>query len=121
MNPEIRAIFDPAPDMVLISEVGADGEATIRYANPAFIRISGFSHDELVGASPALARGPRTDSTVYAALQSSRRAGEPVGGETLFYRKDQVALRIRFQGHGFVDAAGRRLWMRAWHCLMCHI
>lgn len=111
MNPEIRAIFDPAPDMVLISEVGADGKVTIRYANPAFIRVSGFSHDELVGTSPTLVRGPRTDSTVYAALQSSRRAGEPVAGETLFYRKDHVALRVRFQGHGFVDASGRRLWM----------
>jgi len=109
MNEKLRAIFDPSPDIVLVTEPLPGGDATIRYANPAFVRVSGYREDEVLGRSPAMLRGPRTDAGVYAALRSSRREGGPTDGETLFYRKDGVALRVQFSGHGFTDPDGRQL------------
>ena len=109
MNAHLRAIFDPSPDMVLVSEPLPGGDAAIRYANLAFLRVTGYREDELLGRSPTMLRGPRTDASVYAALRLSRREGGSADGETLFYRKDGVALRVHFSGHGFSDTDGRQL------------
>ncbi len=111
MNAHLHAIFDNSPDMVLVSEPLPGGDAAIRYANPAFLRVSGYREDEVLGESPTLLRGPRTDASVYASLLASRREGGTADGETLFYRKDGVALRVHFSGHGFSDADGRQLYV----------
>jgi PAS domain S-box-containing protein len=92
--------FLPAPE-VLLAAVEASGEAilitsavldgdgpSIEYANPAFVRMSGYPAHEIVGLTPRLLQGPRTDRSVLDRMRAALVAGGPFQGEAINYRKD---------------------------------
>ncbi|MGS2744245.1 methyl-accepting chemotaxis protein [Halomonas sp. LS-001] len=58
---------------VLISR--SDLEGNITYANPVFVRVSGYSHQELIGAPHNLLRHPDIPPPVFADLWKTLKAG----------------------------------------------
>ncbi|MNF34908.1 Aerotaxis receptor [compost metagenome] len=54
-----------------------DGKGQITYCNEAFVEISGFSHDELMGAPHNLVRHPDVPSAVFAHMWSTLKQGRP--------------------------------------------
>jgi PAS domain S-box-containing protein len=58
------------------------------YVNDAFEEITGYSSEEIVGQSPAILQGPKTDSAVLARLNQALSEGELFHGEAINYRKD---------------------------------
>ncbi|GGX80073.1 methyl-accepting chemotaxis protein I [Litchfieldella qijiaojingensis] len=70
----------------LISRTDLKGRIT--YANPAFITISGFSHEELIGAPHNLVRHPDMPSEAFANLWETLQAGETWNGLVKNRRKD---------------------------------
>ena len=90
------------PDLnVLLAAVEASGEALlitsadleepgprIEYVNPAFAEMTGYSVREVVGQTPRILQGPKTDPAVLDRMRIALTAGEPFHGETVNYRKD---------------------------------
>ena len=64
----------PGPEIICVSE--------------AYTRLTGYTRDELIGATPRLQQGPATDRAVLDRLRANLRAGIVFEGSTWNYRKD---------------------------------
>src|SRR5690606_28247866 len=73
-------------DQYLISRTDLDGR--IVYANPAFIDISGFPGDELVGSHHNIVRHPDMPPAAFADLWATVKAGGTWVGMVKNRRKD---------------------------------
>jgi PAS domain S-box-containing protein len=83
------AVIEAAAESILITttDLDAPGPAIV-YVNPAFERMTGWSSSEVLGKSPRIFQGPKTDHRVFSDLREkllSRRLWE---GQTINYRKD---------------------------------
>ena len=73
-------------DHYLISRTDIKGRIT--YANPAFVEISGFTRDELVGQSHNIVRHPDMPQEAFADLWTTLKAGSSWTGLVKNRRKD---------------------------------
>ncbi len=71
---------------VLITETGPG--YPIVYANAAFSEMTGYAPDEVMGQSPAILQGPKTDPDVIGRLGREIEAGKLFHGRAVNYRKD---------------------------------
>ena len=58
------------------------------YVNDAFAEITGYSSEEIVGKSPAILQGPKTNRDVLDRLNQALSEGRLFHGEAINYRKD---------------------------------
>ena len=87
----IKLFAEPLDLAVVVTNCDLDRPGpTILYANPAFIRMSGYDTSEILGGSPRLlqgagtnpeairsiGRGLRTDGRFHGVLQNYRKSGE---------------------------------------------
>lgn len=70
----------------LISRTDLKGRIT--YANPAFVEVSGFTHDELIGSAHSIVRHPDMPEKAFANLWQTIEAGESWVGLVKNRRKD---------------------------------
>nr|WP_299239735.1 PAS domain-containing methyl-accepting chemotaxis protein [uncultured Halomonas sp.] len=70
----------------LISRTDMKGRIT--YANPAFIEVSGYDHDELIGAPHSIVRHPDMPEAAFANLWQTLEAGETWSGLVKNRRKN---------------------------------
>jgi PAS domain S-box-containing protein len=60
----------------------------IVYVNPALARSTGYAQDELLGRTPRVFQGPRTDRAALARIRAALARAEPVHEVLINYRKD---------------------------------
>ena len=60
----------------------------IVFVNPAFTKMTGYTAEEVIGKTPRILQGPRTDKTVLSRLRQTLERGEVFEGEAVNYRKD---------------------------------
>ena len=60
----------------------------IVYVNPAFCEMTGYGLNEVIGMSPAILQGPKTDMDVISKLGEDIEAGRVFHGRAINYRKD---------------------------------
>jgi len=63
-------------------------DAEIEYVNDAFIRITGYSRDELIGKNPRLLNSGNTPPETYARMWAALTQGRPWKGELINRKKD---------------------------------
>ncbi|MDI5987272.1 methyl-accepting chemotaxis protein [Halomonas sp. M4R5S39] len=85
-QPVTRQEYQLEDDHFLISRTDLKGRIT--YANPAFAEVSGFRHDELIGAPHNLVRHPDMPPEAFADLWETLAAGESWRGLVKNRRKD---------------------------------
>ena len=73
-------------DEYLISKT--DKRGIIVYANPSFLRISGYTHEELIGQPHNLIRHPDMPAAAFEDLWNTLHAGKPWMGMVKNRRKD---------------------------------
>jgi len=60
----------------------------IIYVNPGFTKMTGYMPEEVIGKTPRILSGPKTDQTVLGRLKSSLLSGKVFFGQSINYRKD---------------------------------
>ncbi|MEZ2742447.1 methyl-accepting chemotaxis protein [Paenalcaligenes hominis] len=73
-------------DQYLISKTDLKGRIT--YANPAFVEISGFDREELLGKAHNIVRHPHIPPSVFKDMWDTLQAGKPWTGIVKNRRKD---------------------------------
>ena len=89
---------------VLITEAGPG--YPIVYANDAFSQMTGYRPDEVMGASPAILQGPKTDAKVLGRLSDDLSAGRTFYGRAVNYRKDGTEFMMEWKIVPIRNAAG---------------
>lgn len=69
----------------------------IVYVNPAFEAMSGYTAEEIVGQTPRVLQGPRTERAELDRLKATLKAGEPSSNEATNYRKDGTPYRVQWK------------------------
>ncbi|WP_245442736.1 PAS domain-containing protein [Methylobacterium terrae] len=104
----LRAAVEASGEAILITTADPDEPGPrIEYANPAFIRMSGYEAHELLGHTPRLLQGPGTDRSVLDSIRAALVAGEPFQGEALNYRKDGSTYMVEWVITPVRDPDGR--------------
>lgn len=94
----MEVAVEHAGEPILITDADLDDPGpTICFANRAFAEMSGYEEEELIGKTPDVLQGPETDDEKMAALGRALRNGETWSGETMNYRKDGTAYRVRWR------------------------
>ena len=84
-----RAVDDAAESVVITGPEIDEPGPRIEYVNPAFEAMTGYTADEVIGKTPRILQGPRTDRAVLDVIRSHLKAGEPLTETTAInYRKD---------------------------------
>jgi len=78
----------------------------ILFVNPAFTQMTGHTAAEVVGRTPRLLQGPRTDRAVMNRLRENLLQGDTFAGETVNYRKDGTEFDLEWQIAPLRNAAG---------------
>jgi PAS domain S-box-containing protein len=102
-----EAACEHAFESVLIT-TGNEGEGgyPIVYVNQAFTAMTGYEADEVIGKSPGILQGPKTDSAVIERLASDLSAGRTFHGQAVNYRKDGSEFMLEWKVTPFADAQG---------------
>lgn len=79
----------------------------IVYVNPAFCTQTGYSAEELIGRSPRILQGPKTDRAVLDRLRQQIARGAFFEGQTINYRKDGTPYLVLWNISPIRDERGR--------------
>ncbi len=94
----LGAAVRQAKDSILITDANLDlpGPSVV-FVNPAFTNMTGFQPDQILGKTPRILQGLKTDRTVMDQLKSNLLAGEDFAGETVNYRADGEEFNIEWR------------------------
>lgn len=70
---------------ITTADLDAPGPVIV-YVNAALCRMTGYGPEDLLGQSPRILQGPRSDRAVLDDLRLRLDAGEPFEGQTWNYR-----------------------------------
>jgi len=94
-------------DSILITELSLDGPGPkIVYVNDGFTRITGYSREDVIGKTPRILQGPKTDRAVLDKLKENLRKGQSFFGQTVNYRKDGSEFVNQWDIHPLENEAG---------------
>ena len=69
----------------------------IVFVNAAFTTMTGYSLEDVIGKTPRITQGPRTDRVVTARLRQTLEQGGTFHGTTINYRKDGIPFDLEWQ------------------------
>lgn len=94
-------------DGILITELELEKPGPrIVYANDGFCEMTGYSKEELIGQTPRILQGPKTDSEVLDELKNCLKEGKSFFGQTVNYRKDGSEFVNQWDIHPLTDKEG---------------
>ncbi|MBE8726981.1 PAS domain-containing sensor histidine kinase [Flavobacterium hungaricum] len=94
----LETVITQSKDSILITEANSpDGRIPkIVYVNPAFSQMSGYLSNEIIGKSPNIFKGPKSDSEELKKLLRAIKNEEECLIETITYTKTKEEYWVRF-------------------------
>lgn len=97
-----------ASDAVLITEAEPFNHPGPRivYVNKAFTQMTGYTSEEVIGKTPRILQGPKSDKTELKKLSDAIRNKQPCEITTINYKKNGEAFWINFSVKPVADDSG---------------
>lgn len=95
MNRLLKASIEESYSSIMISEAGPG--YPIIYVNPAFCELTGYDAQEVMGKSPSMLQGPKTDKAVIDRLNADISQGRVFHGRAINYRKDGSEFMMQWK------------------------
>lgn len=94
----LQSVVVNTNDAVLITEAEPIDEPGPRiiYVNEAFTRTTGYTLKEVLGKTPRILQGPKTNRQALAKVRKALAKWQPVTVETINYRKDGSEFWVEF-------------------------
>lgn len=109
----LQSVVVNANDAVLITQadqIDADGTRII-YVNEAFTRMTGYTADEVVGKTPRILHGLKTNRKELDKVRHALEHWQPVRAEIINYRKDGTEFWVELNVSPVADESG---WYTHW-------
>ena len=104
----VKAAVESANDAIIITEATLELPGPrIEYVNAAFTRMTGYGIEEIVGQTPRILQGPKTDRQLINHLRADLQTSESFHGETVNYRKDGSEYIVEWRITPMRDDQGR--------------
>lgn len=103
---QLGMAFEKAYTGIIITSRNPKGVQIIRYCNPSFCRMTGYSKDELIGQSPKILQGPETNKYVIASLKKAVNQSSYWEGDAINYRKDGEKYHVKWNINPLKDIEG---------------
>ena len=81
---QLGAVIEQAAESIVITDL----KGTIKYVNPAFERVTGYSISEAIGKNPSVLKSGRQDAGFYQELWETLEKGQSWSGTFVNKRKD---------------------------------
>ena len=95
-------------DSIIITELDLnDPGPRIVYVNDGFERMTGYKREEVIGETPRILQGPKTDRATLDRLRESLVEGKAFFGQTVNYRKDGSEFINQWDIHPLVNHEGK--------------
>lgn len=104
----LESVIVNANDAVVITEaepVEPPGPRIV-YVNDAFTRMMGYERDEVIGKTPRILQGPKTDWEVLKDIRSALKNWQPAIAELVNYHKDGSEVWIELSIFPVADQTG---------------
>jgi PAS domain S-box-containing protein len=94
-------------DSILITELTLEKPGPrIVYVNDGFCKMTGYSKEEVIGKTPRILQGPKTDRDVLDKLKRRLKEGQSFFGQAVNYRKDGSEFVNQWDIHPLTDKDG---------------
>ena len=105
----LSSVITNTNDAVLITEAEPVSEPGPRiiYVNEAFTKMTGYSAEEVIGKTPRILQGPKSDKEALAKLGNALRNWQPYEITTVNYKKNGEEFWINFTVTPVADETGR--------------
>lgn len=91
----LEASLEESYNSIIITEAGPG--YPIVYVNPAFTLMTGYEAEEVIGKSPSILQGPKTDQAVIDRLEMDIFHGRVFQGRAINYRKDGSEFMMQWK------------------------
>lgn len=88
--------FDFAIEPIAITDANLEGGVKFIYVNSAFLKETLYTKEELIGQSPKILQGPKSDQKMLAKLKENLLNDEDFKGQTVNYKKDGSAYIVQW-------------------------
>src|SRR5262245_51095471 len=91
--------------IIMTAQLDPPGPQII-YANPTFTKMTGYAFEEVIGKTPHILQGPKTDGSILKQLCEDCMGGKVFHGETINYRKDRSEFHLEWTAGPVRDERG---------------
>jgi PAS domain S-box-containing protein len=93
----LRAAIEQSNESVIIMKARLDPPGPeILYVNSGFTKMTGYAPEDVIGKTPHILQGPKTDHSALRRLCEECAAGEVFHGEAVNYRKDRSEIYLEW-------------------------
>ena len=109
----LESVVTHTNDAILITEAEPLDEPGPRiiYVNEAFTRMTGYTAEEVIGKTPRILQGPKSDTSELKRLSDTMRKWQPCEINTINYKKNGQEFWVNFSVKPIADETG---WFTHW-------
>jgi PAS domain S-box-containing protein len=103
----LERVTEDGYDAILITDMNLEEPGPeIVYVNNGFTEITGYTADEVIGKTPRILQGPKSDHAVLERLKERLKSGRSFFGQTVNYRKDGSEFINQWDVHPLTNERG---------------
>jgi PAS domain S-box-containing protein len=93
----LKTAIEQSNESIIIATTQLDPSGPqIVYVNSAFTKMTGYAPEEVIGKTPRILQGPKTDRSILSRLREDCAAGKVFHGEMINYRKDRSEFHLEW-------------------------